>query len=74
MFTATSVRNAKLFWRHPHLLEVRYQRALILDFTNLWSTNVLETKWFSSEEPYWIEIRLVPSSPDFSILTPEGGF
>jgi hypothetical protein len=71
---STSARNETVLWREPHLLEIHYDRAEILDFTNLWSTNVLKTKWFSGEEPYWIEIRLVPSSPTCSIMTPDGSF
>ena len=74
VFMATSASDVKLSWRQPHLLEIRYQKAMVLAFENLWSTNRLGTKWFSSEEPYWIEIRLGPSSPDFSVLTPSGDF
>jgi hypothetical protein len=69
-----STRNETVLWREPHLLEIHYDRAEILDFTNLWSTNMIETQWFSTKEPYWIEIRLVPSSATFSILTPDGSF
>lgn len=75
VFLATSARDISLFWRQPHLLEIHYYRiADILQFTNLWGTNELRTKWFSLKEPYWIEIRLVPSSTGFSILTPDGSF
>ena len=71
---STSTRNETVLWREPHLLEIHYDRAEILDFANLWSTNVLGTKWFSTKEPYWVEIRLVPSSATFSIMTPDGSF
>jgi hypothetical protein len=74
VFLATSARDISLSWRQSHLLEIRYKRAQILQFTNLWDTNELGTKWFSAEEPDEIEIRLVPSSTDFSILKPDGGF
>jgi len=71
---STSTKGEKVLWRQPHLLQVAYDRAEILEFTNLWSTNVLKTKWFSNEQPCWVEVQLTPSSPDFSILSLEGGF
>ena len=73
---STSTRNETVVWREPHLLEIQLRsHAEILDFANLWSsTNVLDTKWFSTKEPYWVEIRLVPSSATFSIMTPDGSF
>jgi hypothetical protein len=74
VFLATSGRQVELSWRQAHLLEIHYLRAQILEFTNLWSTALIRTRWLSTEEPYWIEIRLVPSSSDFSILNAGGGF
>lgn len=74
VFLARSTHGARLFWRLPHLLEIQYQKAEILDFSNLWSSSLVEPKWFATKEPYWIEIRLAPTSPDFSILSPEGNF
>jgi len=74
VFLATSARQVELSWRQAHLLEIHYLRAQILEFTNLWSTALIRTRWLSTEEPYWIEIRLVPSSSDFSILNAGGGF
>ena len=57
---STSTRNQTVRWQQSHLLEVHYDRAEIMEFTNLSSTSVLKAKLFSNEEPYWIEVRLAP--------------
>lgn len=75
VFLATSAKQVWLSWRQAHLLEIHYQRAEILDFANLWSSRLIETNLLpTTKEPYWIEIRLAPSSPDFSILNTKGTF
>lgn len=75
VIVASDLRGGKLVWRQPHLLDFQYDRAMILDFTNLWASNVLEAnKAFSGGDPYWVEIRLAPSSADFSLITPDDEF
>jgi hypothetical protein len=64
VFMSVSTKGERVRWRQPHLLEIEYDQAEILDFENLWSTNVLNDRLFS--DPYWIELRLAPTSPDFS--------
>jgi hypothetical protein len=72
---ASDVRGAKLVWRQPHLLEFQYERAMILEFTNLWGSNEIKPKAaFSGGDPYWVEIRLAPTSPGFSLVTPDNDF
>ena len=60
-----STKGEKVNWRQPHLLEVQYDQAEILDFVNLWNTNVLDDTLFHGT-PYWVEIRLAPTAPEFS--------
>jgi hypothetical protein len=64
VFMSVSTEGERVRWQQPHLLEIEYDRAEILDFENLWSTKVLNDMLFS--DPYWVEIRLAPTSPDFS--------
>jgi len=71
VFVATSMKGEKVLWRQARLLEVQYDSADILEFENLWGSTLQQ---FSIKDPYWIEIRLAPTSPDFSNLTPDGGF
>ncbi len=70
---SSDVRGAKLVWRQPHLLEFQYERAMILEFTNLWGSNEIKPK-ASGGDPYWVEIRLAPTSPDSSLVTPNNDF
>lgn len=62
-----ATKRERALWREPHLLEIHYDRADILDFTNLWSSNVLHV--LSIGEPYWIEVRPVPGS---ALVTADG--
>jgi hypothetical protein len=70
---AAVLRGQKLVWKQNHLLEVHYDIAHIEEFRNLWGSSELQG---GSERKgnYYIEVRLVPTSPDFSFLTPDGGF
>lgn len=67
VFVATALREERLTWVKPYLLEVAYDRALILSFTNLWHE---ETVW---DKQYSVELRLAPSSPGCSYLQLEEG-
>lgn len=70
---AAILRGEKLLWKQNHLLEVHYDLAHIEEFRNLWGSNEAEDRGWRTGD-YLTEVRLVPSSPDFSFLTPDGGF
>jgi hypothetical protein len=70
---AAVLRGEKLLWKQNHLLEVQYDIAHIEEFRNLWGSNEAEDRSWRTGD-YLTEVRLVPSSPDFSFLTPDGGF
>jgi hypothetical protein len=70
---AAVLRGEKLLWKQNHLLEVHYDIAHIEEFRNLWGSNEAEDRGWRTGD-YLTEVRLVPSSPDFSFLTPDGGF
>jgi hypothetical protein len=70
---AAVLRGEKLLWKQNHLLEVHYDIAHIEEFRNLWGSNEAEDRSWRTGD-YLTEVRLVPSSPDFSFLTPDGGF
>ena len=65
LFLADSLSKASIAWNKPHLVEIHYDKASIMQFTNISTTseNGLE----------YVELRLVPSS-DYSLMTPEGGW
>jgi hypothetical protein len=70
---AAVLRGEMLAWKHPHLLEIHYNLAHIEQFRNLWGSNELQGRGWRKGD-YLVEVRLVPSSPDFSFLTPDGDF
>ena len=68
-------------WSSPHLLSVGYDLAHINQFSNLWDASALEHSLNVSNldrtligREYLVEIRLRPSSSDYSLLTPTGAF
>jgi len=73
-FEASEMEGGKLIWKYPHLLEIQYDRAEIEKFRNVWGLDQIEDVGSTGEREYFVEIRLAPSSADFSILTPSGGF
>jgi hypothetical protein len=73
-FDASELEGGKLIWKNRHLIEIHYDRAEIERFRNVWGLHEIEDVGSAGEREYFVEIRLAPSSPDFSILTPEGNF
>ena len=65
VFFADELTKGTIVWNKPHLIEIRYDKASIMQFSNVSTTseNGLE----------YVELRLVPSS-EYSLLTPEGGW
>jgi hypothetical protein len=71
---AGTLRNQNLTWSQAHLLDFHYDVAHIKEFRNLWALDEIQDVGSLGERDYLVEIRLVPSSPEFSLLTPDGGF
>ncbi len=74
VFDASDLTAERLVWQQPHLLEIGYDRAAIEKFRNLWALDEVESVGSSGEGDYFVEIRLAPSSADYSLLTPAGRF
>jgi hypothetical protein len=74
LFQAGTLTGEKLVWNQPHLLEIHFDVADIEQFRNLWGLYEVQDVGPTGEHGYDVEVRLVPSSPDFSLLTPEGAF
>lgn len=74
IFSAGTLDRENLVWKQPHLLEIQYDIGNIESFRNLWCSDEVENVGPSGEHNYCVEIRLAPSSPDFSIVNPAGGF
>lgn len=70
---ADVLRGEALVWKQNHLLEIHYDIAHIEQFRNLWGSNEAEGRAWRRGD-YLAEVRLAPSSPDFSFLTPDGEF
>jgi hypothetical protein len=71
---ATSLKGQNLRWQGPHLLLIQYDIAVIQHFKNLWDAVDPPADHTSGKSEYFVEIRLVPTTPAFSILTPDGDF
>jgi hypothetical protein len=71
LFRASVLRGENLVWKRPHLLEVRYDIAEIQEFRNIWGENEVQDRGWRKGD-YLAELRLLPSSPDFSLLTADG--
>jgi hypothetical protein len=70
---AAVLTGDKLVWKQNHLLEVHYDMAHIEQFRNLWGSNeVRGGSWRKGD--YLVEVRLAPSSSDFSFITRDGDF
>jgi hypothetical protein len=65
LFLADELTKGVIVWSKPHLIEIHYDKASIIQFRNV-ST--------ASENGHeYVELRLVPSS-EYSLMTPEGGW
>ena len=73
VFNAGTLRGEKLVWAEEHLLEIQDDIAYINQFRNIWGSSEIHGDNAADGE-YLIEIRLVPSSPDFSLLNQNGEF
>jgi hypothetical protein len=71
---AGTLTDPKLVWSQEHLLQIHYDVADIHEFRNLWALDEVRKVGPAGEGDYLVEIRLSPSSPDFSLLTPMGSF
>jgi hypothetical protein len=73
VFAADRLTRPTIVWKQPHLIEISYDKAEIERFQNIWV-------WWDDRQSntrrknYFVEIRLAPFTPDYSILTPTGDF
>ena len=74
IFNAGTLTDGTLLWSHEHLLEIHYNIAYINQFRNLWGLSEIQNVGTAGEHDYLVEIRLVPASQDYSLLTSEGAF
>jgi len=74
VFWAESLRGENILWKRPHLVELQYDHALIVKLRNLWALDMIEGVGSAGEGDYYVEVRLDPTSPDFSLLQPNGEF
>jgi hypothetical protein len=72
IFQSPTITGQRLVWKQAHLLEVHYDVAHVVQFRNLWGSYELGDSKISEKPNYYVEVRLVPSSPDFSLLTMDG--
>jgi hypothetical protein len=74
IFNAGTLTGEKISWSQDHLLQIRYDIASINQFGNIWGSSEIDGVGGGGKAEYFVEIRLVPSSPDFSLLTRDGEF
>lgn len=74
VFYAGTLVSPKVSWNQEHLLGIHYDIADIHNFRNLWALDEINKIGANGEGDYLVEIRLAPSSPDFSLLTASGTF
>jgi hypothetical protein len=73
LFLGVRFDQGQLVWKKPHLVEIHYRSTRIKSFRNIWSLDEVQ-KIGENAADYFVEIRLCPSLPDYSLLTPEGEF
>ena len=69
-----TLTGAELTWSYAHLLDIHYTTADINQITNLWASSELRKPGGEVGNNYLIEIRLAPTSSDYSLLNPDGTF
>jgi hypothetical protein len=74
VFHANRLSKPYLLWNRPRLLEIGYNVAEIGQFHNLWATYDPIYAGRPGKYGYFVEVRLVPFSPDYSLLTRDGNF
>lgn len=65
LFFADELTRGTIIWSKAHLIEIHYDKASIMHFRNISTTNENGVEY--------AELRLVPTS-EYSLLTPEGGW
>jgi hypothetical protein len=74
LFWSDSMRGGKIRWKQAHLVEIDYDRAQINRFRNMWALDEIESVGAYGQDDYYVELRLAPTSQDFSLLQPNGDF
>jgi hypothetical protein len=65
LFFADELTKGAIVWSKPHLIEIYYDKASIMQFRNI-STP-------SENGLQYVELRLVPTE-EYSLVTPQGGW
>jgi hypothetical protein len=65
LFFADELTKGAIVWSKPHLVEIHYDKASIMQFRNI-ST-------ISENGIEYVELRLIPSS-EYSLMTPDGAW
>lgn len=66
LFVADELTGEQIVWNKSYLVEIHYDKARIMSFRNICGA--------TENENEDVELRLVPASPDYSLLTPEGPY
>jgi hypothetical protein len=74
VFHSNKLSKPYLLWNKPHLLEIGYNVAEVGQFRNLWANYDAKYAGHPDKYGYFVEVRLVPFSSDYSLLTPDGNF
>jgi hypothetical protein len=74
VFYANRLSRSSIGWTKPHLLEINYDKAEIEQFRNPWTSWDVQQAGKPSQQGYYVEMRLVPFTSDYSLLTPDGSF
>ncbi len=74
VFRADKLTSERILWNEAHLLEIQYDIAEIERFRNFWGLYEVQNVGSLGERNYEVEVRLVPLTSDFSLLTPDGHF
>ena len=61
VFAADHMKNLKVLWKGPKLLQITYDEARILSFKNFWYHRDVQ------DFHYVVEIQLNPTSAGFSL-------
>lgn len=72
IFDASTLSGDSLVWESPHLLDIKYNKAEIESFRNIWALDQVESVPDFDHDDF-VEVRLVPSS-EYSLLSPSGEF
>jgi hypothetical protein len=74
ILNAGTLTEEKVVWTQAHLVEFHYDIADFNQFRNLWGSDEIHNFGNAGDGEYFVEVRLAPTRPNFSLLTPDGRF